>query len=304
MPDLDRLTKLFHALAEGDWTNASSAARAIAAHEEEIGHHHAAQLLRGALTPNGHHPRQGEGREVRDISEATSLSRALVRVETPESLQEVVLGSSQRAELELLVQEWEGREKLAAGGVSRRSRLLFHGPPGCGKTLTARALGNATRLPVYVVRFDAVVGAYLGQTALRLREIFRFAEMTEAVVVFDEIDALAKRRGNPLDVGELDRIVISLMQELEHSLPRGFVVASSNIPRLLDEALWRRFDQVLSFPVPSKEQLQRFSSDLARQFGLRKAPRVRSLGHGKAMTFAAARQLIETERRRQLLSSP
>jgi SpoVK/Ycf46/Vps4 family AAA+-type ATPase len=279
-------------------------ARDIAAHEEQVGHHHAARLLRGALAPNGHHLREAAAFEPPDVSEATSLSRALVRVETPELLEDVVLGAVQRAELDMLIREWKSRDKLEAHGVTRRCRLLFHGPPGCGKTLTARALGNATGLPVYVVRFEAVVGAYLGQTALRLREIFRFVEMTEAVVLFDEIDALAKRRGNPLDVGELDRVVISLMQELEHTRPRGFVVASSNIPRLLDDALWRRFDLVLSFPLPSREQLRRFSARLAEGFELRVAHPKSSANLNKLKTFADVRQFIEMERRHHLLSSP
>jgi SpoVK/Ycf46/Vps4 family AAA+-type ATPase len=272
----------------------------IAAHEEEIGHYHAADMLRGALRPNGHHQTGSAAPEPHDVGEVTSVSQALVRVETPEALDDVVLQAGQRAELEMLLREWTGREELQSHGVSRRSRLLFHGPPGCGKTLTARALGNATGLPVYVVRFDAVVGAYLGQTALRLRELFRFAELTEAVVVFDEIDALAKRRGNPLDVGELDRVVISLMQELEHTQPRGFVVASSNIPHRLDEALWRRFDLILPFPAPKPAELQRFASRLARSYGLED---LRLAGRKRAKSFADVRQLVETERRHLLLSS-
>ncbi len=94
------------------------------------------------------------------------------------------------------------------------------------------------------------------------------------------------------------------MQELEHTVPRGYVVASSNIPRLLDDALWRRFDQTLFFSAPSKEQLRHFVNDLSRYFGLRKTPSLKALRIARVKTFADARQFIENERRRQLLSSP
>ena len=111
--------------------------------------------------------------------------------------------------------EWNHREKLKDRGIARRSKLLFYGPPGCGKSLTANALATELAIPLFLVRFDAVIGAYLGQTAIHLRQLFQFAETTPCVLLFDELDALGKKRGNPTDVGELDRIVIALMQELE-----------------------------------------------------------------------------------------
>ena len=95
--------------------------------------------------------------------------------------------------------------------------------------MTAQALANALRLPLYVVRFDSVIGSYLGQTAVHLREIFQYAETAQSVLLFDEIDALGKRRGHPSDVGELDRIVIALMQELEFSESKGLIIATSNL---------------------------------------------------------------------------
>ncbi len=131
----------------------------------------------------------------------------------------VTLPSATREELARLNLEWYHRVRLMERGIARRTKLLFHGPPGCGKSLTASALAKELQLPVYLVRFDAVIGAYLGQTAIHLRQLFHFAETTPCVLLFDELDALGKRRGNPTDVGELDRIAIALMQELEHTTP-------------------------------------------------------------------------------------
>ena len=123
--------------------------------------------------------------------------------------------------MQTVIKEMRHAAALRSKGIRRRSKMIFTGPPGCGKSLTGQAIANELRMPLYVVRFDAVIGAYLGQTAAHLRELFRFAAENACVLLFDEIDALGKRRGNPLDVGELDRIVISLMQELEALRKRG-----------------------------------------------------------------------------------
>jgi SpoVK/Ycf46/Vps4 family AAA+-type ATPase len=152
-------------------------------------------------------------------------------------------------------------------------------------------------MPHYIVRFDAVIGAYLGQTAIHLRELFRFVSNTPCVLLFDEIDALGKQRGNPLDVGELDRIVIALMQELEFLDTQGIVIATSNLPENLDRALWRRFDLTLHFPKPTKPELAEYIRRIGSKFGIgfgREMPkRLRTAG-----TYAEAERLVEAEARR------
>src|SRR5262249_54496174 len=145
-----------------------------------------------------------------------------------------------------------------------------------------------------IVRFDGVIGAYLGQTAIHLREMFRFAERTPCVLMFDEVDALGKRRGNPLDVGELDRIVIAFMQELEHSAPAGLVIATSNLPRELDSALWRRFDLILEFPAPNRSELTSFAALIAKKHRLAAANGVLRRA-SRANSYAEAQRLVEAE---------
>src|SRR5262249_17302873 len=150
----------------------------------------------------------------------------------------------------------------------------------------------------YLVRFDSVIGAYLGQTAIHLRQLFHFAETTPCVLLLDELDALGKRRGNPLDVGELDRIVIALMQELQHSHPQGLIVATTNLVKNLDNALWRRFDLSAVFKAPTESEMLTFSKKvgvklnipLSRQI-LRRATAVRSFAEAEAVVFAEARRL-------------
>jgi AAA+ superfamily predicted ATPase len=153
-----------------------------------------------------------------------------------------------------------------------------------------------------MIRFDAVIGAFLGQTAIHLRQIFHFAETTPCVLLLDELDALGKRRGNPLDVGELDRIVISLLQELEHSRPIGIIVGTTNLSKHLDDALWRRFDLDLLFKAPTKSLLRGFINRIAKQKRITLRPAVirRAL---LSPSFAAAEKVVLAEARRHILQS-
>jgi SpoVK/Ycf46/Vps4 family AAA+-type ATPase len=302
MASISQLTKLFKAVAAADLSVAQEVAVEISQAEEQHGHHTAAQVLRGALRPNSR--RNGsDGGSTRIVQQAQStlLSNALTSVETERSFDDIVLRPPARSEFGDLISEWKNRDELIARQIRRRRKLLFYGPPGCGKSLSAQVLGSVLSLPVFVVRFDAVVGAYLGQTALHLRELFRFAETTPCVLLIDEVDALGKKRGNPLDVGELDRIVITLMQELEHAEPQGYIVATSNLPGHLDEALWRRFDLVLDFPRPNLGELSAFGAARARASGVRMSDRLRkSIRTGKS--FAEVERSVESEARRLVLA--
>jgi SpoVK/Ycf46/Vps4 family AAA+-type ATPase len=212
-----------------------------------------------------------------------------------------MLSATHRKQLESIITEVRHAPYLEAKGIRRRSKLLFVGPPGCGKSFTAQALANELKFPLYVVRFDAVIGAYLGQTAIHLRQLFSFASDVPCVLLFDEIDALGKQRGNPLDVGELDRIVIALMQELELLRTRGIIIATSNLPQNLDRALWRRFDIAVRFPPPTRRDVMRYARILTKRFQLVLSRRCIS-ELSKARSYAEAETIVEAEARRLALA--
>jgi len=292
------LIELFRAIGNHDLARATSLSRKLAAQHGSRGQYRVERDLLGAL--NGAANGTGNGRHM-PVNFTWSLGSTLMPLVAAKQLAQLELSPSVRIVFNEIAQEWRARVKLAKHGLSRRWRLLFYGPSGCGKSATAAALASEIGLPGYLVRFDSLIGAYLGQTALRLRELFLFAEQTPCVLLFDEVDALAKRRGSPMEVGELDRIVIAFMQELEHAQGEGFVIATSNIPKALDEALWRRFDLRVAFPKPKAGDLVRFAERRCRDFGFHASRNTLSACQ-KAGSYSEAEQEIIAEARRRLLA--
>jgi SpoVK/Ycf46/Vps4 family AAA+-type ATPase len=262
------LLRLFRSLAAVDWHEAKLAASSIAEWEATHGHHALAAQLRSTLSVQP--PTATQGDLLPKVSENGSAPtlNALSALHAPVRLSEVAMPKRARDVFSGVIQEQQHQSELSANGLRARRRILIHGPPGCGKSMTARALATELGLPVFVVRLDAIVGAYLGQTASRVRELFRFVETVNCVLLLDEIDALGRSRGDTRDIGELDRVAISLMQELEHAEPKGLLVATSNLVTALDRALLRRFDLVQEFRQPSPDELLRFAKSEASRHKL------------------------------------
>jgi SpoVK/Ycf46/Vps4 family AAA+-type ATPase len=155
--------------------------------------------------------------------------------------------------LQRIAEEHRGADVLAAGGVKPKRRVLFYGPPGCGKTLAAQVLAGVLGWNLLTVRFDAVVSSYLGETSANLRRVFEFAERGRFVVLLDEFDAIGKDRDNHFEHGELKRLVNTLLQLMDSFRGSSLLIAATNHEVLLDSAVWRRFEAVVPFNVPSPQ---------------------------------------------------
>jgi len=292
------LIELFRAIGSHDLVHAASLSRKLAAQHGSRGNYRVERDLLGALNGMAKPPTNGQSAV---LNTSWSVSGTLMPLDGSKKLSALELTSAVREGFREVIDEWKSRAKLEKHGLPRRWRLLFHGPSGCGKSAAAAALATETKLPGFLVRFDSLIGAYLGQTALRLRELFSFAEENPCVLLFDEVDALAKRRGSPMEVGELDRIVIAFMQELEHARGEGFVIATSNLPQVLDHAFWLRFDLRLTFPNPKGKDLARFAERRSREFGFRATPATLSRCR-KTASYAEAEQMVIAEARRRVLT--
>lgn len=165
----------------------------------------------------------------------------------------IVLSEKIFDNLQEIVLENRKQDILAAYNLKPKNKLLFCGPPGCGKTQTAKVLSSALGLPLVYVNLTAVFSSYLGQTAANLQKIFTYIEKGEWLVLFDEFDAIARDRDNLNEHGEVKRLVNSLLQLIDNATNQSIFVAATNHEKLLDSAVWRRFDEVIFFDNPSLE---------------------------------------------------
>ncbi len=181
----------------------------------------------------------------------------LLQIKEPvRRLEDVVLSDDNVSLLDELLQEHHRAETLKSYGLQPADKMLFCGPPGCGKTLTAEVLASELGLLLAIVRIDSVISSFLGETAANLRQIFDFIPTMPMVVLFDEFDAIAKERADEAEHGELKRVVNAFLQMLDTYEGKSILVAATNHERILDSAVWRRFDEVLIFESPNLEQLR------------------------------------------------
>lgn len=157
-----------------------------------------------------------------------------------------------------LLKEFRRSDEILRRGLPVRSKILFCGPPGCGKTLTAEVFSSELGLPLYIVKIDRLISSYLGETASNVRKIFEFARKQPSVLFFDEFDALARARDESGEHNELRRVVNSLLIFIDRIQPKGFLIAATNLDKSLDPAIWRRFDEVIWFDRPDQVMIRRF----------------------------------------------
>ena len=182
-----------------------------------------------------------------------------------------LLSADLEERLSQLIQERRQMERLASMGLNPTRSAIFVGPPGVGKTLTARWLAAQLGVPLYVLDLTAVMSSLLGRSGSNLRAALDFAKRIPCVLLLDEIDAIAKRRSDDTDVGELKRLVTVIMQEVDEWPAKGLLLAATNHPELIDPALWRRFDLVIAFKAPEmpavKAAIKRFLGSGYALFG-------------------------------------
>jgi SpoVK/Ycf46/Vps4 family AAA+-type ATPase len=246
---------LLQSHADGDETSFRKAALQLAAAESSAGHIRIADDIRAIIAKL---PATGARKPASVVDIATprgELADILQGGHREERLRDIVLRNEVRDLLLRVIAESRARGRLERFGVSPRRRLLFHGAPGCGKTLAAAVLAGEMGLPLMTVRFDALFSRFLGATAVQLRAIFSEMPRRPGVYLFDEFDSVAKARGDSQDVGEMNRVVTAFLQLVDADVSGSILVAATNHVELLDRAVFRRFDVIVPFEKPTREQL-------------------------------------------------
>ncbi len=255
------LRQLINAGVRGDSEEFRAASEAVIKEERQKKHHLLANDLERLLYGNysGANNKNQHGRGV--LSELPSnkdngLTLLEVRPVVREE-QDIVLSDDSRSALNEILLEHNRAEVLRSYGLQPAQKLLFCGPPGCGKTLAAEIIAHSLSLPLVLVRLDSVISSFLGETASNLRKVFDFVAKNPVVALFDEFDALTKDRGDAADHGELKRSVNAVLQMLDSYRGESILIATTNYESLLDHAVWRRFDEVVRFERPNLEQIKR-----------------------------------------------
>lgn len=251
----DILKLLLQSHAEGDEASFRKAALQLAAAESTAGHVRVADDIRAIVARMPATSTRKTGPIVDIATPRGDLADILEGGHRDERLRDIVLRQEVRDLLLRIISENRSRGRLERFGVSPRRRLLFHGAPGCGKTLAAAVLAGEMGLPLMTVRFDALFSRFLGATAVQLRAIFAEMPRRPGIYLFDEFDSVAKARGDSQDVGEMNRVVTAFLQLVDADVSGSILVAATNHVELLDRAVFRRFDVIVPFEKPNAEQI-------------------------------------------------
>jgi len=253
MATADQVKALVRSHAAGDESHFYSVALQVAARAAKSGQSKVAQELRD-LVDEAKAEAARPGRLVRPVpvAQARGELAGLLAVSYPDfHLSDLIVEAPVRERLERVLTEQRQADRLRHHGYHPQRSLLLVGAPGTGKTMTARVLAGELRLPLFLIRLEVLITKFMGETAAKLRMVFDAVEATRGVYLFDEVDALGGDRGNANDVGEIRRVLNSFLQFLDSDDPTSLVVAATNHPQLLDRAMFRRFDSVIEYPLPT-----------------------------------------------------
>jgi ATPase family associated with various cellular activities (AAA) len=267
MAQADLLVDLFKNASKGDQSAFRKTAETMIQEERTKGHRVLAERLTKSLQPNLFSPTGGiVQRQNTGAGQSNTQHRDLIYENTPErSLDSLILPNGIHTQFREFIEEQHRSELLHAHGLRARNRVLLAGPPGNGKTSLAEALAFELMYPLLVVRYETLVGSYLGETSGRLKNLLDYAKTQRCVLFFDEFETLGKERGDTHETGEIKRVVSSLLLQIDDLPDYVIVVGASNHPELLDRAVWRRFQLRVELPLPTRDQLTKHITAISEQ---------------------------------------
>jgi SpoVK/Ycf46/Vps4 family AAA+-type ATPase len=247
------LLALLRSHIDGDNEQFLSVAMQVAAHEARQGHANLARQLRDLVDDARTRKHTRTSRPVPLAQPKGDLGALISASYSDTRISSMVLPEALEQRLKRIITEQRQNHLLLEHGLRPRRKILLIGPPGCGKTMTAAALAGELTLPLFTVVFDSLITRFMGETASKLRLVFDAMAETRGVYFFDEFDAIGARRAERNDVGEIRRVLNSFLQFLENDESDSLIIAATNHPELLDPALFRRFDDIISYELPDEK---------------------------------------------------
>ncbi|MBR2649863.1 MAG: ATP-binding protein [Sediminibacterium sp.] len=262
----DLMIRLFRSIEGDKEDDVVKVASLIIEDEKKKGHEKLAEKLKYILDKNISSSQKFRGELRRMLPNGVLIPTdkrnnfpLAITINRDELRHEMVLPSETEDKIRRIEKEFAAKERLAHHGLQYRQKILIYGAPGCGKSMSAERIAWNLGLPFLKVRFDVIISSFLGETASNLTKLFDGIKDYPCVLLFDEFDIVGKTRNNSQDVGEMHRVVNILLTLLEEYNSQGILIATTNIENALDQALFRRFDDIIEMPKPSKEEILRLT---------------------------------------------
>lgn len=266
MASAEQMIQLLKSHADGDHDQFYTISLQVAANESRKGHHHAARKIKAII--NQTKASKTNNKLIAMFPANNELSSLLTVTQPSVPLSSLTYSSSQQQVFQRIIEEVHQQSRLREYGLEPRRKLLCCGKPGTGKTVSAAALATELGLPLFTVRLDGLVNKLMGETASKLRQIFEATYTNRGVYFFDEFDAIGAHRTSANDVGEIRRVLNSFLQFLEENDSNSLIIAATNHKQLLDEALFRRFDDVICYELPDAGQCRAVMANRLCRFDL------------------------------------
>lgn len=296
MAKAEQIIELLKSHMNGDDGRFYAVAMQVAAHEAQQGHEKLAQELKTLIDK----AKEKKSAVVSFLQPKGDLANLLSAEYSKTTFAQLTFSENITDRFHRIILEQRQQLALSQYGLKPRRKILLYGPPGTGKTITASALAGELNLPLFTIRLDGLITKYMGETAGKLRLIFDAMKSTRAIYFFDEFDAIGGDRNLGNDVGEIRRVLNSFLQFMEQDHSESLILAATNYVKLLDTALFRRFDDVIEYHMPDEMQIERVIRNRLHNFKFKSVKWKEVAAHAKGLSHAevtrasdeAAKQVI------------
>ncbi len=306
MARADLLCELIRSGLANDSVSFRKAAEAVCAEERSKQHEILANRISEMLNNRQYQNNSSTRNNPQIINSSALTASQLINEKVPtKRLDQLLLPERVFNSCRDLIEEQSRSDLLRSYGIEPRNKVLLIGPPGNGKTSVAEGIAESLMIPLLTVRYENIIGAYLGETATRLSKLFEYVRTRQCVLFFDEFDTIGKERGDQQETGEIKRVVSSLLLQIDALPSYVITIAATNHDSLLDKAVWRRFQLKLELPKPTRANLERWFNTFEKRmnfsFGLEPSTLAKKL-YGRS--YAEAEEFALSVYRKYLLRLP
>jgi len=303
MATADQIKSLLRSHSEGDDARFYAVAMQVAANEARKGHEELAKEIRGLVDRAKLRKSSAlAGQIVHFAQPQGEAAELLDEIHDNRKVSDLILQKPLADRLKRIIEEQRNLSRIKSNGLRPRQKLLFTGPPGCGKTFTASALANELGLPLFVIRLDSLINRYLGESLSKMRIIFDAINQSKAVYLFDEFDSIGFTRDASNDVGEMRRVLNGFLMHLEKLKSESLVIAATNFANRLDKALFRRFDDLVEFGLPGDQEAWATINQLLSVVKTAEFQKTKLIGAASGLSYAEITRACEEAMKELIIS--